>query len=67
MAKVILSKEGRLADRIIRCLPKQRRVAEALGESPQLISYRIKNIYPQQISELIVLLDLAGYEIKEKE
>lgn len=67
MAKVILSKEGRLADRILRCLPKQVTVAEALGESPQVISHRIRKVYPQQISELIVLLDLAGYEIKEKE
>lgn len=67
MAKVILTKESRMADRIIKCLPKQVTVAKALGESPQLISYRMKNIYPKQISELITLLDLAGYEIREKE
>lgn len=67
MAKVILSREGRLTDRILRCLPKQKTVAEVLGESPQAINYRIKNVYPKQIRELIILLDLAGYEIKEKE
>lgn len=67
MAKVILTRERRLADRIIRSLPKQVKVAEALGESPQVISHRIRKVYPQQISELITLLDLAGYEITEKE
>ena len=66
MAKVILTREAKMADRIIRCLPRQKDVAEALGESPQLIHYRLKEVYPKQIAELITLLDLAGYEIKEK-
>lgn len=67
MAKVILTKSARLVDRILRCLPKQKEVAAVLGESPQTINYRIKNVYPKTLSELIILLELAGYEIKEKE
>lgn len=66
MARTILTKERRQADRIIRCLPKQVTVADALHISPQLTSYRINNVYPEQIAELITILDLAGYEIVEK-
>ena len=31
MAKVILTKESRMADRILRCLPKKTQVAAELG------------------------------------
>ena len=44
MAKVILTKEARLADRILRFL----------------------NVYPKTFPEFIKMLDLAGYEIREK-
>lgn len=67
MAKVILTKEARQADKIIRCLPRQIDVADKLGISKQLARYRILNVYPSMIVECIKLLDLAGYEIKEKE
>lgn len=67
MAKVILNKEARQADRIIRCLPRQTEVASRLGISRQLARYRIKNVYPSMIVELINVLDLAGYQITEKE
>lgn len=66
MAKVILTSEARQADRIIRCLPKNIICAKRLGISPQLMGYRIKNMYPAQFTEFIKLLDLAGYEIREK-
>lgn len=67
MAKVILTKEARQADRIIRCLPKQKQCADVLGISPQLMHYRLANVYPEQLVETIKLLDLAGYQITEKE
>lgn len=67
MAKVILNKDARTADRIIRCLPRTTDVAKRLDTSRQTASYRIKNVYPKMLVELITILDLAGYEIKEKE
>lgn len=67
MAKVILTSEARLADRIIRCLPQNSKVAAVNGLSRQAQSYRTKNIYPRMLQEAIKILDLAGYEIKEKE
>lgn len=66
MPKVILTKESRMADRIIRSLPQQKEVAKKLNISQQLVSYRIKNVYPTELVELIKLLDLAGYEVTEK-
>lgn len=50
----------------IRCV-KHTALATALNESPQVISYRLKNVYPEVFEDVIRLLDLAGYEIKEKE
>lgn len=67
MAKVILTKERRMADRIIRSLPKQTLVASELGVSPQKLNYRIKNVYPDEMAEFIKVIELAGYEIAERE
>lgn len=67
MAKVILTKESKLANRIIRCLPKQKVIADELGISQQLVSYRLKNTYPSEIAEFSKLLKLAGYEVVESE
>lgn len=67
MARTILTKEARLVDKIIRCLPKQDDISEALGRPQQTVSYRIRKVYPALLREVIVLLDLAGYEIREKE
>ncbi len=55
-----------MADRIIRNLPKQVEVAKALNETPQVICHRIHKVYPKEIADLLILLDLAGYEVKEK-
>lgn len=46
---------------------KQKEIAILLNESSQVISYRIKNVYEKELSDWIQILDLAGYEIKEKE
>ena len=66
MAKVILTKESRLADRILRCLPKKTQVAAELGISRQAYGYRFSEVYPRTFPEFINMLDLAGYEIREK-
>ena len=66
MAKVILTKESRLADRILRCLPKKSQVASELGISRQAYGYRFSEVYPRTFPEFIKMLDLAGYEIREK-
>lgn len=66
MAKVILTKESRLADRILRCLPKKTQVAAELGISRQAYGYRFSEVYPRTFPEFIKILDLAGYEIREK-
>lgn len=66
MAKVILTEEARKADRILRCLPKKTQVAAELGISRQAYGYRFLNVYPKTFPEFIKMLDLAGYEIREK-
>ena len=67
MPKVILTKEQRLADRIIKCLPQQQTVASELGYSQQTTSYRINHVYPKAIVEVIKLMKLAGYDVVESE
>lgn len=74
MPRVFLSEKQRqeqkirnFATRIIRCLPQNYKVAEALGNTQQKQRYRTQEIYPVIIPELIKILDLAGYEIKEKD
>lgn len=46
---------------------KRKDIATEINESHQLISYRIKNVYPGQLEDWLRILDLAGYEIVEKE
>lgn len=67
MPKIILGSERRLADRIIRNLPKQSEIAKELRISQQLVSYRIKNVYPEQLADLIRICNLAGYEVRERD
>lgn len=67
MAKIILSKERRQADRIVRSIPQPVKVAERLNISRQLARYHINTLYPRILEELIIVLDMAGYEIREKE
>lgn len=66
MPRVYLSKEERQAARVIRSLPRNVDVARRLNESRQTIGYRKKNVYQKMLEEALILLDLAGYEIKEK-
>lgn len=46
---------------------KQKDIADTICESPQVISYRLKNVYEKELEDFILILDLAGYEIKKKE
>lgn len=46
---------------------KQKDIATEINESQQVVSYRIKNCYEKELSDWVRILDLAGYEIKEKE
>lgn len=48
-------------------LIKQREIATAINESQQTVSYRLNKVYPQVLPDIIRILDLAGYEIREKE
>lgn len=46
---------------------KQADIAHEINQSQQTVSYRINKVYPQVIEDLVRILELAGYEIKEKE
>lgn len=47
---------------------KQQDVANLLNEkSRQVISYRMREVYPEQLEDWLRLLDLIGYEVKEKD
>lgn len=48
-------------------LLRQKDIAIAINESQQTVSYRIRNVYPEVLPDIIRILDMAGYEIKEKE
>lgn len=52
--------------RDIRAL-KQKDIADTICESQQTVSYRVRNVYKTELEDFIQILDLAGYEIKEKE
>lgn len=48
-------------------LLKQKDIAVEINESQQTVSYRLRNIYPEVLPDLIRILNMAGYEIVEKE
>lgn len=56
------------ANRIMRAFRTvhQKELAQAINVSPQLMNYRIKNVYFDEICDLVRMLDLVGYEIREK-
>lgn len=47
-------------------LLKQKDIATTINESQQTVSYRLKNVYPVVLPDIIQILDMAGYEIREK-
>ena len=69
MAKSSLTWYKSQATRICKDLRliKQQDIATELNISQQLASYRLRKVYPKMFEDLIRLLNLAGYEIKEKE
>lgn len=46
---------------------KGKEIAKAINESQQIVSYRILHMYEDQLNDWLRILDLAGYEIREKE
>ena len=46
---------------------KQVDIATELNESPQTIYYRMHNVYQGMFEDVVRLINLAGYEIVEKE
>lgn len=61
------AKEEIIANRIIKNLPQQKVVAEKLGITQQAESYRESEVYPRMLKEAIMLIGLAGYEVKERD
>lgn len=68
MARCYLTKHGSEANHILKVIKglKQKDIADELGQSRQVISYRMKNVYPKEIEEFITILDMAGYDIVER-
>ena len=68
MARCYLTKNGQQVTRIMNAIKvlRQKDIAEEICESQQTVSYRIRNVYPVVIEDLLSILDMAGYEIKEK-
>lgn len=52
--------------KMFRIVP-QKDMATLLNISQQTYSYRLRNVYPGQLEDLIRMLDAIGYEITEKE
>lgn len=48
-------------------LANQTALGHEINESQQTISYRIRNVYPEVLDDLIRILDVIGWEVKEKE
>lgn len=48
-------------------LLKQKDIATEINESQATVSYRLKNVYPKYLEDLIRILKMAGYEIVEVE
>lgn len=46
---------------------KRSDIAREINESSQTVSYRILHVYTEQLDDWIRILNLAGYEIREKE
>lgn len=45
---------------------KKKDIADELCMCHQTASYRVTHVYPKLLEEFVLVLDLAGYEIREK-
>ena len=52
--------------KMLRLIP-QRKLAEVLNISQPAVNYKINTQYPKLFAEFIQVLDVAGFEIREKE
>lgn len=68
MAFCSLTKHGALVRRIMNAVKalKQKDISDEVGRSQQDVSYRIRNVYPEIFEEMITILEMAGYEVREK-
>lgn len=69
MAKSNLNWFKSLSKRIMRdflALP-QKDICIAINAKQPTVSYRLHNVYPVILPDIIRILDLAGYEIVEKQ
>lgn len=46
---------------------KQKDIGAEINESQQVVSYRLKNTYEHDLCDWIRILNMAGYEITERE
>ena len=65
-SNLCIGREAILAKKIIKNLPQQKVIAERLGIKQNTESYREANVYPKMLKEAIILIEMAGYEVKEK-
>lgn len=57
------------ASRILKFInaENQTEMSTLLNIKQQTYSYRIRNVYPRMLEDLLRLLDVAGFEVVEKE
>ena len=69
MPKCALTWYKSKANRILKDfrLLKQKDIAREINESQQTVSYRLNKVYPEVLPDIIRILNMAGYEIVEKE
>ena len=68
MARSYITKHGKKVRQIMNAVTRlrQKDIADEIGESQQVVSYRIRNKYPEIFEEMITILEMAGYEVVER-
>ena len=68
MARSYITKHGKKVRQIMNAVIRlrQKDIADEIGESQQVVSYRIRNKYQEIFEEMITILEMAGYEVVER-
>ena len=68
MARSYITKHGKKVRQIMNAVTRlrQKDIADEIGESQQVVSYRIRNKCPEIFEEMITILEMAGYEVVER-
>lgn len=68
MPKCLLTWYKSEANQILKEVRKisQKDIAIEINESQQTVSYRLRNVYPEFLEDIIRILKLAGFEIVKK-